>query len=121
MKKITSFALVLVLLVGCLASLTSCNTFVMGTYTYTDEWLGTSITYEFTPLNKVSRTSPKLLGTETVEGTYKIQESTDKPGTYLITFTWDGEDAAEKPVSFVKGTENGVSYVEIGGLRLTKQ
>lgn len=121
MKKLVSFALVLVLLVGCMSALTSCNTFVMGTYSYTDPIFETTTTYEFTPLNKVTKTAPKLLGTETVSGTYKVQESTDNPGTYLITFTWDGQEAAEKPVSFTKGSENGVDYIEIGGLKLTKK
>ena len=115
MKKIVSLALTLVLLLGCLGTMTSClATFVMGTYTYTDPLLGTETTYEFVPLNKVTKTAPKLLGTETTEGTYKIAEDEENPGEYLITFTWS--DGETETMSFVKGTENGVDYIEMGDL-----
>lgn len=113
MKKIVSLALTLVLLLGCLGTMTSClTTFLMGTYSYTDSVFGTTTTYEFVPLNKVTKTEPKLLGTETTEGTYKIAEDEANPGEYTITFTWS--DGETETMSFVKGTENGVSYIEMG-------
>lgn len=119
MKKIVSLTLALVLLVGCLGALTSCTTLVMGTYTYTDPILSTTTTYEFSPLGKVVKTAPQLLGTKTTEGTYKVAESTDNPGSYTITFTWSDGDVETK--AFTQGTENGVAYVEIGLLKFVKQ
>ena len=121
MKRIVSLVLACVLLLGCVFSLASCATMLMGTYT--NETLKT--TYEFSG-NKVTKKTPSLLGGTTVyEGTYEIKEDAENEGKYTITFTW-GEDADKEEdggvaLPFSQGEKDGTKYIEILGIKYTKQ
>ena len=122
MKRIVSLLLACVLLVGSVLTLASCATFVMGTYT--NDTLNT--TYEFS-FGKVTRTTEIFGLTVSKEGTYKIEKNPEDPEKYTITFTWgeasedDGEDDDGVAFAFAQGTENGVKYVLISGLKYTQK
>ena len=111
MKKIISTVLVCVLLLGCVLTLASCGKMLMGTYEMkiTD---GNKTTLEFTPF-KVTRTVTVLGESESTEGKYKIAENDE--GKLEITFTWEGEEEPET-MSFSQGEEDGVKYIELGGI-----
>ncbi len=121
MKRIISTILVCVLLLGCVMTLASCGKTLSGTYevAITDE---NKTTYEFS-MNKVTKTtSVGALGfskTETVEGKYKIAENDE--GELKITFTWEVDGAEEsETLDFSSGEEDGVEYIKLGVLKLTK-
>ena len=84
---------------------------LMGTYEMkiTD---GNKTTLEFTPF-KVTRTVTVLGESESTEGKYKIAENDE--GKLEITFTWEGEEEPET-MSFSQGEEDGVKYIELGGI-----
>ena len=119
MKKIISTLLVCVLLLGCVASLASCDRLVVGGKYELDAFVA-STSYEF-GLTKVVVTY-ELLGQETsIEGQYKIAEN--EKGDLEITFTFEDEDNAKDyagTFSFVKGTEDGTDYIKIGGVKYKK-
>ena len=103
MKKIISTVLVCVLLLGCVLTLGSCGSILMGEYEL-DAVVG-GVTYDF-KLTKVEITA-ELLGQETtIEGSYKIAKN-DK-GETEITFTFEDEDNAKEyagTFSFEKGDD----------------
>ena len=111
MKKIISTVLVCVLLLGCVLSLASCDSMLMGTYEMKITE-GNKTTLEFSPF-KVTKTVTILGESKVTEGKYKIAENDE--GKLEITFTWEGEEEAET-LSFSKGEEDGVKYIELGGL-----
>ena len=113
MKKIISLVLTCVLLVGCIFTLASCSTMLMGSYEAEVEILGqsASTTYEFSPFGFKQITKTKLLGnieTETEEGTYKIVEDSD--GELEITLDFEDEDIKDVTATF----EQGEGYIKIG-------
>jgi len=57
-----------------------------------------------------------------IKGTYKIGENDD--GETVITFDFGDEDDAEDyngELPFAEGEEDGVKYIKIGGIKLTKE
>ena len=113
MKKIISLVLTCVLLIGCVFTLASCSTMLMGKYEAEVEILGqsASTTYEFTPFTFKQITKTKILGnidTETEEGTYKIVENED--GEFEITLDFEDEDVKDITATF----EQGEGYIKIG-------
>ena len=130
MKKIISSILITVLLVGSLFTLASCGTFVVGTYEGEVDIVVAKyvVTYEFKG-NQVTVTSKisSALGSYSsnpISATYKIGE--DEDGNKTITFNYGdkepGEGAAEGGVAlpFAQGTEDGVSYIKIAGIKYNK-
>ena len=120
MKRIVSLVLACVLLLGCVFSLASCATMVMGTYK--NDTLKT--TYEFS-FNKVTKKTEVFGKTIMDEGTYKIAEDPENEGKYTITFTW-GEQTEESEddgvaLPFSQGEKDGTKYIEILGIKYTKQ
>ena len=117
MKKIISMTLVCMLLIGCVLTLASCGKTLSGKYSAGSGVFGT--TYDFKGKN-VTITF-YLLGTETTsEGTYEI--TTDENDKEIITFTFENEDAEDYngEFSFTEGTEGGVDYIKIGGVKYEK-
>ena len=119
MKKIISLVLACILLVGCVFTLASCSTMLMGSYEAEVEILGqsASTTYEFSPFGFKQITKTKLLGninTETEEGTYKIVETDD--GEFEITLDFEDEDIKDKTYTF----EQGEDYIKIAGVQYNK-
>lgn len=112
MKKTISAVLVCVLLACSILALTSCGKILIGTYK-AETILG-DVTYEFAIGGKVTRSIDPLIGkSSTVEGKYEfIQEDTK------ITLTFPDED----PVTydFSSGTEDGVDYIKLDGVKYTK-
>lgn len=110
-KRITSLVVALALVLACVFSLSGCVlaagpiTLISGTYEF--ELLGTTTTYEFSPLGKVTLTVDALIADETYEGSYKIDG--DK-----ITFTFENNDTLSGESDFSYGEKEGVSYVKIG-------
>ena len=124
MKKIISTILICTLLLGCMLSLTSCSTLLIGKYETGGDIgvAGGKVTYEFTAFKYTKTTTTELLGFEkstTEEGTFKITE--DENGEFTITFTYevDGEEKTET-ASFSQGEEDGVKYVKIGLVKYNK-
>ena len=124
MKKVISMTLVCVLLLGCVFALASCGKTISGTYELALSE-DNKTTYEFSG-NKVTKKTPSLLGGTTVyEGTYEIKEDAENEGKYTITFTW-GEDADKEEdggvaLPFSQGEKDGTKYIEILGIKYTKQ
>ena len=120
MKRIISTILVCVLLIGCVFTLASCSSILIGEYEL-DAGLA-EVTYDFS-LTKVSITYEDLLGNEkTIEGKYKIAENDD--GKTEITFTFENEEEAKNysgTFSFEKGKEGDDEYIKIGGVKYTKE
>ena len=117
MKKIISMTLVCMLLIGCVLTLASCGKTLSGKYSVGSGVAGT--TYDFSGKN-VTITF-YLFGTETTaEGTYEI--TIDENDKEIITFTFENEDAEDYngEFSFVEGTEGGVDYIKIGGIKYEK-
>ncbi len=117
MKKIISMTLVCMLLIGCVLTLASCGKTLSGKYSAGSGVLGT--TYDFSGKN-VTITF-YLFGTETTaEGTYEI--TTDENDKEIITFTFESKDAEDYngEFSFTEGTEGGVDYIRIGGVKYEK-
>lgn len=119
MKKTVSAVLATVLLVCTLLTLVSCSGMLTGKYkAEVDLLIGTSsVTYEFSPLGKVTVTTNSL-GKETVqEGKYELNDAADK-----ITFTFENEDGVKESntYDFAQGEENGVKYVKIAMIKYEK-
>ena len=119
MKKLVSLILVCLLLVSCVAGLTSCGKMLAGEY---KSALTGNISYTFS-LNKVTVEIDNIIGDDTVyEGTYELKKNEE--GVYdIITFTFENEDAQKAyggDHSFAEGTENGESYIRIGILTYNK-
>lgn len=119
MKKILSVALVCVLLVGAMLTLTSCAKQLSGTYEI--DAVVASKTYKFSG-NNVTITVSAIAGDDIVySGTYEIAE--DEAGKQTITFTFpidkEGVDEYEGTVSFMEA-EDG-SYIKIGGIKYKKK
>ena len=104
-KTIRILSAVMVIAMLALA-LVSCSKVIFGKYS--NEL--TFTTYEF-QFNKVIKTTEIAGFAKTVEGTYKISESSETEGDLVITFTFDDETETH---SFSKGEENGVKYIKIG-------
>ncbi len=114
MKKTISIVLVCVLLLGCVMSLTSCDKFLFGKYE------SATATYEFSGLNKVTKTRGIDAGSftitgETEEGTYQITENDEGETVIKLTF---GEET--NTYDFSHGEEDGVKYIKIGIIKYTK-
>ena len=112
MKKLVSLVLVCLLLVSCVAGLSSCGKMLVGEY----KNALTGISYAFS-VNKVTVTVDNLMFDDSVyEGTYELKQNDE--GVYdIITFTFENENAQKLyggDHSFAEGTENGVSYIRIG-------
>ena len=111
MKKTISAILVCVLLVSCIFALASCGKSLSGKYTA--DLAVTEITYEFSALGKVTKTENGILSDPvTVEGSYKINDDGNK-----ITLTFDDE---ANTYELSTGTEDGVDYIKIDGVKYTK-
>ncbi len=116
MKRIISTLLVCVLLLGCVFTLASCGKTLSGKYE--TEILGSKVTYDFAVGGKVAITVDPLVGnTETYEGKYEINDETGE-----ITFVFEDEDAKDYSGTsdFAEGEEDGVKYIKIDGVKLTK-
>ena len=116
MKKIVSTILVFVLLFACVASLTSCDKMLVGTYEA--DLLLYEATYEFMLGGKVVLTVDPAIGSEKIfEGKYSVDEEAGE-----ITFVFEGEDAKEYTGtrSFAKGEENGEKYIKLDGIKYTE-
>ena len=125
MKKIVSTLLICVLLVGALMSLASCTEKKLsGKYESKIEAAGITVSstvYEFDKDNNVSITY--TLGVEfTVKGTYSITEGDD--GVTLINFTFptgtEGIEDFKGEHILKEGTEDGVDYIKIDGVKFNK-
>lgn len=118
MKKIISLVLVCVLLVGCMFTLASCSTILMGKYEA--KGLFGATTLEF----NLDGTMTYTKGSISLNGTYEIEK--DDSGNYEIEFDFGEEDKDtladlfDGDHSFSKGTEDGVDFVKIGGVRYNK-
>ena len=113
MKKTISLILVAILLIGCVFSLASCSTILMGTY---ESKIGGK--YEFGIDGKVTYTA--LTG-KSYTGTYEIEKNDD--GELEIEFDFENDVVdflAGDDHSFTKGEENGTAYIKIGGIRYDK-
>lgn len=124
MKKIISTILVCVLLLGCVMSLSSCSNMLTGKYEAEVDALvaGGKVVYDFTPFGYTKTTTAEVLGfsKDTVEeGKYKIAENDDGELTITFTYEVDGEEKSET-VAFSKGEEDGVKYIKLGLVKLTK-
>ena len=113
MKKIISTALMFVILVGSVFALASC---ALLSGTYKDTISGTT-TLEF---------SGDTVRITTALGQYEAKyEIKDEDGEKTISFTY--EDTAKESIqfrgtqAFSEGTEDGVSYIKIGGFKYEKQ
>lgn len=123
MKKIFSSLLACVLLVGCVLTLASCVlsvgpiTVISGDYEI--DLAAVEYKMTFSPLGKVTVVADPIIGNSTTyEGKYKVNSETQE-----ITLTFE-DDA---PLAFPNGTsgfsygeENGVEYIKIGLVKLTK-
>ena len=118
MKKIISLTLACVLLIGCMLTLASCSSILMGKYERKG-LLGTT-TLEF----NIDGTMTYTKGSVSLKGTYEIEK--EENGEYEIEFDFGDEDEDtladlfDGDHSFSKGTEDGVSYIKIGGVRYDK-
>ena len=121
MKRILSLVLAVALLCCCVFALTSCGNFLFGKYETEVAGVYTK-TYEF----KLKEfTCVRTIGgfSHTATGTYEITE--DDEGNTYISFTYGenaDEDAKEEEgvkLSFSKGTEDGVKYIKIAGVKYT--
>ena len=121
MKKITSLALLCVLLVGCVFTLASC-VFAAGPITiisgeYEADYLAVEYNIEFSPFGGVTLETETILGSEkNYKGKYKVNNETQE-----ITFTWEGDAPVAIPngtSNFAYGEENGVEYIRIGLITL---
>lgn len=115
MKKTLSMVLVVAMLALSVFALASCG--LSGSYV---DPTGLT-TLEFSGSN-VTITTESGAMTLTYNAQYEIS---DKDGGKVITFTYaEGEDVnylykGEK--SYAEGSENGVDYIKIGGVKYTKQ
>ena len=124
MKKIISTILVCVLLFGCVMSLSSCGKMLSGKYEAEVDAIlaGGKVVYEFTPFGYTKTTTTEVLGFEkdTIEeGKYKITENDEGELTITFTYEVDGEEKTET-VAFSQGEEDGVKYIKLGLVKLTK-
>lgn len=124
MKKIISTILICTLLLGCMLSLTSCSTLLMGKYEAEVDAVvaGGKVTYEFTAFKYTKTTTTEVLGFEkssVEEGSFKIAENEDGDLTITFTYEVDGEKKTET-ASFSQGEEDGVKYVKIGLVKYNK-
>lgn len=124
MKKIISTILVCVLLLGCVMSLSSCGKMLSGKYEAEVDAIlaGGKVVYEFTPFGYTKTTTTEVLGFEkdTIEeGKYKITENDEGELTITFTYEVDGEEKTET-VAFSQGEEDGVKYIKLGLVKLTK-
>ena len=124
MKKIISTILVCVLLLGCMMSLASCSSLLIGKYEAELDAVvaGGKVTYDFAAIKYTKTTTTEVLGFEksTVEeGSFKISENDDGELTITFTYEVDGEEKTET-ASFSQGEEDGVKYVKIGIVKYTR-
>lgn len=124
MKKILSTILVCVLLLGCVMSLSSCGKMLTGKYEVEADAVlaGGKVVYDFTPFGYTKTTTTEVLGfaKDTVEeGKYKISENDEGKLTITFTYEVDGEEKTET-FAFSQGEEDGVKYVKLGLVKLTK-
>ena len=112
--KITAVALVAIMLVCAFAS---CAKTLSGSYSG-KALLGT-YTYEFKG-NKVTRAYKVGNTTTTSEGTYEIAK--DENGNQVIKFTTTDGDGKSTTTSskFSEGSVDGKAFIEIDGVRYTK-
>lgn len=121
--KITSVALVVVML--CVA-LASCGITLSGVYSSEGglgSLAGAKTSYNFKPGNKVTRTDTgTLLGstssTET-DGKYEIKKADD--GTLSIKFTWEKEDGSTNVETKAFAENKDAGTITIGSIVYTKQ
>ena len=139
MKKIISTILVCALLVASIFTVASCDLLgknISGTYEGSVEVnvlvtkVSLTLTYEFkgnevTVKSTASASGLGSVSSESVTATYEIGE--DEDGNKTITFNYGDSEkvdgAAEGGVAlpFEKGrTDDGVSYIEIAGVRYNK-
>ena len=124
MKKTVSTILVCVLLIGSLLSLASCEVagFVFGTYSRTDTFIvDITTTYEFS-LTEVTKTvtTDNLIGNgqSTTTETMKYKVTENEKGEKVIVLTVETNDGSKTTeYSFNSGSDDGGSYIEIGGTR----
>ena len=130
MKKVLSALIVCVLVLGSLLSLVSCGQTISGTYegevdlyiakyTVTYSFKGNSVEIKSQLSSAIGSLNPAV-----VNATYEIKE--DENGNKTITFDYgdaDTEDGMEKEgvaLSFSEGTEDGVKFIKIAGVKYNK-
>jgi hypothetical protein len=98
-------------------SLASCAKMLSGKYTCSV--LGVETSYEFSG-NKVVVTAEILGFEKDFEGTYEIKDNNE--GKTVIVFTFGDDDASKYAgeFDFSEGTEDGKSYIKIGGVQYKK-
>ena len=118
MKKLTSAILVCILLLSCVLVLASCSKTLSGKYE-ADAFGIAGASYEFRG-NKVVMTAEIFGFEKDFEGTYEIKDNDE--GKTVIVFTFGDEDVAkyEGEFDFAQGTEDGKSYIKIGGVQYKK-
>lgn len=116
MKKVVSSILVCVMLLSCVLVLASCAKTLSGTYENTSFGITTAYTFDG---NKVSIKYSAGGFSYTYDGEYEIKDNDE--GETVIVFTFGDDDAAkyEGEHSFSQGTEDGASYIKIGGTQYT--
>ena len=116
-KSVRILAVVMVLLMVTLV-FASCGKTLKGKYA--SEFMGTGSTLEFSGKNITI--TYKLAGAElaSVEGTYEIKDNDE--GKTVIVFTFGDDDASKYSgeFDFSEGTEDGKSYIKIGGVQYKK-
>ena len=118
MKKVISSLLVCVMLLSCVLVLASCSKTLSGKYE-ADAFGIAGASYEFSG-NKVVVTAEILGFEKDFEGTYEIKDNDE--GKTVIVFTFGDDDASKYSgeFDFAQGTEDGKSYIKIGGVQYKK-
>ena len=130
MKKVLSTVLVCVLIVGSLLSLASCGNTISGTYEGEVNLIAAkyTVTYSFkgnsVEIKRQLSSDIVSLNPAVVNATYEIKE--DENGNKTITFDYgdaDTEDGMQEEgvaLSFSEGTEDGVKFIKIAGVKYNK-